>query len=143
MTTSSNHNEFQHLGEPEFAFIFGHLVDVAPIQGTAVLEAYVDSRIPLRFDRSFQEEMLRLENKFVLVKGRGWISAEDRWIAIIIEEIDAPPPSRTAEEILNDPNPKIFDPNTIPRATQPFDVDEFLRVIYEGRGRIWNGRLNG
>ncbi len=37
------------------------------------------------------------------------------------------------EAFLNDPNPKIFDPETVVRASEPFDVDEFLRGIYEGR----------
>ena len=31
--------------------------------------------------------------------------------------------------VLPPPSPKLFDPDTIPRASEPFDVDEFIRVI--------------
>ena len=34
---------------------------------------------------------------------------------------------------LNDRNPKLFDPNDVVTASEPFDVDEFLRGIYEAR----------
>ena len=37
------------------------------------------------------------------------------------------------EAILHPRNPKVFDPDNIVRASEPFDVDEFLNVIYEGR----------
>ena len=139
MITPNQQKEFQHLGEPEPALIRGRLVEVDPKHGTAILEAYMDSRVPLRFDASLEQEMLNLERNYVRVEGYGWISDEDHWIAVVIDEIAPPPPPRTIEEILNDPDPKLFDPDTIPRASEPFDVDEFLRVIYEGRGRTWNG----
>ena len=29
----------------------------------------------------------------------------------------------------NDPNPKIFDPEKVVTVSDPFDVDEFLRII--------------
>ena len=37
------------------------------------------------------------------------------------------------EAILHPRNPKIFDPDNIVRASEPFDVDEFLNIIYESR----------
>ena len=37
------------------------------------------------------------------------------------------------EEFLNDPNPKIFDPDKVVTASEPFDVDEFIRIIHESR----------
>lgn len=37
------------------------------------------------------------------------------------------------EAFLNDPNPKIFDPDKVVPASEPFEVDEFIRVIREGR----------
>ena len=138
LTTPNKTTEYQHLGEPEPALIQGQLKDVNPDLGTAELHAYVKSRVPLCFDASMKDKMLRLETKFVKVRGHGWISDEDEWIVINVEEITIPR-TRTIEEIRNDPNPKIFDPNTIPRASEPFDVDDFLRVIYEGRGRTWKG----
>ena len=34
---------------------------------------------------------------------------------------------------LNDPNPKIFDPEKVVTACEPFDVDRFVGIIHEGR----------
>lgn len=135
MTTSDT---YDHLGEPEPALIRGRLRNVDLKQGTATLDAYMDDSVPLRFDAALAEDMLQLETKHVRVDGRGWISDEDEWIVINIEKI-VPTSSeeRTVEEILNDPNPKLFDPDTVVTASEPFDVDEFVRVIYEGRGREW------
>ena len=136
MTTPNKRNKLQHPGESEPALIHGRLVDVDTKKGTAILTAYVDSRIPLRFDASLEGEMLKLERKFVKVIGYGWFNKDDRWVAVVVEEIAPPPPPRTAEEILNDPNPKIFDPDQIP----PMDMSDeeweaYDLAIREGRGR--------
>ena len=135
MTTSDT---YDHLGEPEPALIRGRLQNVDLKQGTATLDAYMDESVPLRFDAALGEDMLKLETKHVRVDGRGWISDEDEWIVINIEKIILSSSEvRTVEEILNDPNPKLFDPDTVVTASEPFDVDEFVRIIYEGRGRTW------
>ena len=135
MTTSDRND---HLGEPETALIQGRLEGVDLKRGTARLDNYMDDSVPLRFDTALEEDVLRLESTHVRVEGKGWISDEDEWVVINIEKI-VPTSSevRTVEEILNDPNPKLFDPDTVVTASEPFDVDEFLRVIYEGRGREW------
>ncbi len=131
-------NEYEHLGEPEPSLIHGLLHDVNPELRTAKLDAYFNRRVPLRFDVSLKNEMVRLETTFVKIRGSGWISDADEWIVIDVEEITIPR-MRTVEEIRNDPNPKLFDPVTIPRASEPFDMEDFLKVIYEGRGRTWKG----
>ncbi len=135
MTTS---NSYDHLGEPESALIRGWLEDVDPKNGTARLNTLVDHSVPLQFDAALKKDMLRLETQHVRVDGRGWISDEDEWVVINIEKI-VPTSSevRTVEAILNDPDPKLFDPDTVVTASEPFDVNEFLRTIYEGRGREW------
>ena len=135
MTTSDG---YDHLGKPESALIRGWLEDVDPKNGTARLNTLMDHSVPLRFDAALRKDMLRLESSHVRVDGRGWISDEDEWVVINIDKI-VPTSSevRTVEEILNDPNPKLFDPDTVVTASEPFDVDEFLRTIYEGRGREW------
>ena len=33
------------------------------------------------------------------------------------------------EAFLNSPNPKVFDPQKVVRASEPFDVDEFINFI--------------
>ncbi|MDE0198095.1 MAG: hypothetical protein OXK78_07865, partial [Caldilineaceae bacterium] len=121
MTTSDGND---HLGEPESALIRGWLENVDPKNGTARLNTLMDHSVPLRFDAALRKDMLRLETKHVRVDGRGWISDEDKWVVIDIDKIV--PTSfevRTVEEILNDPNPKLFDPDTVVTASEPFDVD--------------------
>ena len=135
MTSQNQLNEFQSLGKPEGALIHGRLVDVDAKKGTALLSAYLDSLIPLRFDASLESEMLRLERKFVKIKGHGWFDDDDRWIAVVVEEIVPLPSSRTAEEILNDPNPKVFDPEKVPPILMSDEEwDAFDSAIREGTG---------
>ena len=133
MTAQSKTGQYEHLGQPEPALVQGRLCDVDPKQGTAGIDAYFDDLIPLRFDASLEPEMLRLETKFVKVWGHGWIDdAADKWVVIQVEKV-ARPETRTIDDILNDPNPKIFDPDNVVTAREPFDVDEFNRIIREGR----------
>ena len=139
MTESDQHQETRQLGEPEPALMYGRLVDVDPAAGTAVLNAYMDCRVPLRLSGARVEAALKLKQKFVKVTGQGWIDENDQWIAVVVDEICPPEPPRSTDEILNDPNPKIFDPDQVVRASEPDDADEFLKAIYEGRGRTWNG----
>lgn len=134
MTTAK---KYGHLGESEPALIEGYLLDVNPRLGTAKIHAYVNSRIPLRFDPSLEQEMLRLEKKFVKVRGRGWINDEDEWIAISVENITCPmDKSFDIDEFHNNPAPKIFDPDKAVRVREPFDVEKFLRDIYKARRRL-------
>ncbi len=137
MTTPNKANEFEHLGEPEPALALGRLIGVDTKLGTATLDNFMGRQTPLRFDPSLAQEMLRLEDKHVKVRGKGWINESDsNWIVVIVEEIIRPVAKPfDMDEFLNDPNPKIFDPDKIITASEPFDVDEFLRPIYESRGR--------
>ncbi len=133
----NNRSEFQRLGEPEPALIHGRLVDVDPKKGTAVLSAYIDSRVPLRFDASLEKEMLKLEQKFVKVTGHGWFNEEDQWIAVVIEDIDRPANKPfDLDEFLNDPNPKIFDPRmSPPMVMSDEEWEAFDRALRESRGK--------
>ena len=136
MTTPNKANEFEHLGEPEPALALGRLIDVETKLGTATLDNFMGRQTPLRFEPSLAQEMLRLEDKHVKVRGKGWINESDRWIVIIVEELIRPVAKPfDIDEFLNDPNPEIFDPDNVIKAREPFDVDEFLRPIYESRGR--------
>ena len=136
MTTPNKANEFEHLGEPEPALALGRLIDVNTKLGTATLDNFMGRQTPLRFEPSLAQEMLRLEDKHVKVRGKGWINESDRWIVIIVEEVIRPVAKPfDIDEFLNDPSPEIFDPDNVIKAREPFDVDEFLRPIYESRGR--------
>lgn len=135
MTESGNHREIPLRGEPEPALMYGRLVEVDTEGGTALLSVYRDCRVPLRPTADKVGDALKLKQKFVKVTGQGWLDEEnDQWIVVVVEEIGPPDPQRSVEEILNDPNPKIFDPDKIVRASEPFDVDEFISYIHKARG---------
>ena len=81
-------------------------------------------------------EMRRLATQFVEVRGNGLINKNDRWQWVLVEEITETRSSNEPfdmEAFLNNPNPKIFDPEKVVTASEPFDVDEFIRIIREGR----------
>ena len=90
----------------------------------------------LRFDDALSEEMLRLATQFVEVRGSGRINDDDDWTSVHVEELLA---TRSHFEpfdldaFLNDLNPKIFNPDEVITASEPFDVDEFVRSIREAR----------
>ena len=137
MTTPGNAKEDEPLGEPIQVQIYGRLLEVNLKLGTARLNTFMDPRAPLRFAPPMAKQMRLLENKYVKVQGRGWINDSDTgWVAILVEEIarreDKP---FDIDEFHKDPGPNIFDPDTIVRSPDKFDVDEYLRVIYESRRR--------
>ena len=120
----------------EEALVYGRLKMVNWDKRTAQLHRYGGRYVPLRFEASLDDEMRRLANQFVEVKGEGRFNLNDEWQSIRVEEITATR-SRSEpfdmEAFLGNPNPKVFDPETVVTASEPFDVDEFIRVIREGR----------
>ena len=120
----------------EEALVYGWLKVVNWDKRTAQLHRYGDRHLPLQFDADKDNDMRRLGNQYVEVRGEGRINRNDRWQWIRVEEIT---PTRSSSEpfdmeaFLNNPNPKIFDPEKVVTASEPFDVDEFIRVVREGR----------
>ena len=103
---------------------------------TAQLHDVPDGYIPLAFDSELSREMQRLVGQFVEVRGYGRFDADDEWISVRVDSISGTPSGREPfdlDAVLNDPNPKLFDPDRMVTASEPFDVDEFVRVIHEGR----------
>ncbi len=120
----------------EDALIYGWLKVVNWDKRTAQLHRYRDRYVPLRFDASLDDEMRHLANQHVEIRGEGRFNLNDQWQWIKVEEITATRSSSDPfdmEALLNNPNPKIFDPETVVTASEPFDVDEFIRVVREGR----------
>ena len=118
------------------ALVSGRLMEVNWAEGTAELHPYLDRAILLRFGPKLKDDMRRYATYYVQVKGQGWFNEYDMWQVIQAEEIIwnnpyVEPPG--LEEILNNPNPKVFRSEEIVRASEPFDVDEFNRIIREGR----------
>ena len=80
--------------------------------------------------------MQRLATQFVEVRGSGRFSADDEWVSVQVDSISGTPSGHEPfdlDAVLNNPNPKLFDPDNVVTASEPFDVDEFVRVIHEGR----------
>ena len=126
------------LGEPiEDALLHGWLKEVNWRDRTAQLDEGDGTSVPLCFDAALDWEMLRLATSYVKIRGRGRIDDDaDRWETVHIEQISGTRSCREPfdrEAFLNDPNPRIVDLDDLVTASEPFDVDEFLQTIYEGR----------
>ena len=122
----------------EPAVLHGLLLEVNWERRTAQLhEPYGPaSYVRLRFDPDLDDDMRRLATQYVTVRGSGRIGDDDRWVSVHVGNIEGDRSMREPfdrEAFLNDPNPRIFDPAEVVRASEPFDVDEFIRVIREGR----------
>lgn len=118
------------------ALLYGWLYEVNWDKRTAQLHGYRGEYVILRFPAELSQDMLRLATQYVELRGSGRINANDRWTSVYVREINA---TRSwnkpfdVDEFLNDPNPKVFDPEKIVTASEPFDVDEFLRFIHRAR----------
>ena len=122
--------------EPEEALLFGCLREVNWATGTAQLHDDGGGYVALRFEPSLGDDMRRLATEYVEVRGRGQFDKDDRWTSVKVEQVSGTRSWREPFDIdafLNDPNPKIFDPDKVVTVSEPFDVDEFIRVIHEGR----------
>ncbi len=104
--------------------------------GTAELHAIPRAIVPLRFDPALNDDMRRLATQYVEIRGRGRFKDNDEWDVIHVERVTG---TRSwsepfdLEAFHSNPNPKIFDPEKVVTASEPFDVDEFIAIIHEGR----------
>ena len=118
------------------ALLYGWLYEVNWDKHTAQLHNYRGDYVNLRFPDELSQDMLRLATQYVEISGTGRINASDRWTSVHVHRIN---PTRAWDrpadmgDLLNDPNLKVFDPQTIITASEPFDVDEFLRFIRQAR----------
>ena len=120
----------------ERALLHGRLKNVSLRYRTAKLHQCNEKPVPLHFDAKLDHKMIRLRNKYIQVEGRGVINDNDRWESVHVDDANDEPYGKKTfdlEAFRNNPNPKIFDPDNLVTASEPFDVDEFLRIIYEGR----------
>ena len=120
----------------EDALLHGWLKEVNWDKRTARLHDYVGGYVRLKFGPTLDDQMLRLATRYVEVSGRGRFNHNGRWTTVQVEEISS---TRSwdkpfdVDAFLNDPNLKRFDPEKILTASEPFDVDEFIRIVREGR----------
>ncbi len=122
--------------EPERALLHGWLKEVNWDKGIAQLHDVTGSYTRLAFESELSLDMQRLATQFVEVRGSGRFNTDDDWARVQVDSISGTPSGREPfdlDAVLNDPNPKLFDPDRVVTASEPFDVDEFVRVIHEGR----------
>lgn len=118
------------------ATLQGRLMMVDWKRRTAQLHSYGQPSIRLRFDASLDEEMKRLATQYVKARGRARFSTDGSLVDFHVGQLKGTRSSLEPfdlGELLNDSNPTIFDPENVVRASEPFDVDEFMRIIREGR----------
>lgn len=122
--------------ESEEAHLQGWLREVNWYRGTAQLYDYTGSYVRLRFSEEHAQDMLRFATQYVEVHGHGKFDQDENWTNVTVEQIASTPSWREPfdlEEFLNDPDPKVFDPDNLITASEPFDVDEFIQIIHAGR----------
>ena len=126
--------EGPHVGEN--SLLYGWLKEVNRHTGTAQLHDYSGSYVRLRFGDANAQDMKRLATQYVEIRGRGRFNQNGDWTTVAVEEISA---ARALgepfdmEHFLNDPSPKTFDSDNLVTASEPFDVDEFVRNIHADR----------
>ena len=114
----------------------GKLLEVNWDRCTAQLHRYSDRHIRLTFRPELGDEMQRLATQYVEVYGRGVVDETDNWKHIEVERIGPTHSSAEPfdlEAVLNDKNRKVFHRDNVIIASEPFDVEEFNRIIREGR----------
>ncbi len=122
--------------EAEEALLHGWLKEVNWDKRTAQLHQSAGGYVSLRFDEPLDKEMLGLATQYVEVRGRGRFDKDGDWTTVHAEQLSGARSWREPFDVdafLNDSNPKIFDPEKVVTASEPFDVDEFIRAIHEGR----------
>ena len=120
----------------EIALLYGWLSAVNWDRHTAQLRVYGNRNVSLRFSPALHDQMLDCATQFVEVRGRGRFNNRDQWQYVQVERLrksNQEGQPFDLEAFLSNPNPKIFDPDTVTRASEPFDVDEFIQFIKSSR----------
>ena len=118
------------------ALLYGWLREVNWERRTAHLHDDVGAFVALRFEREFDDDMLRCATQHVRIDGEGRFNDRDEWTTVRVAALAPTRSWRTAfesEEFWANPDPKIFDPSTSVTASEQFDVDEFVAAIHEAR----------
>ncbi len=120
----------------EEVLLYGWLNEVNWDKRTAQLHQYRNGYVKLRFDDTLDDKMLSLATQYVKIRGYSHLKQDGKWANIQLVQVDKPLPGSKPfdpEAFRNDPHHKIFDPENLVTASQPFDVDEFISIIHRGR----------
>ena len=121
----------------EKASIWGYLRAVDWTNKTARLERIVGKPVPLKFGDDLAEDMRRFATEYAQIRGEGVIGPDDEWVSVKVASITG---TRNKfepfdmEEFLARPR-KPSDFKALPQLPpdDDFDVDDFNRIIREGR----------
>ena len=122
--------------KPEEALLQGWLKAVNWDKRTAQLHRRHVPYVRLRFYPQLDDDMLRLATQYVGIRGFGSFDENDNWATVQVEqitEVEARGEPFDIEAFLNGPEKKVFEPEKIVTASEPFDADEFISTIREGR----------
>lgn len=123
--------------EVENAIIWGYLSAVDWTNKTARLERIVGKPVPLTFGDDLAEDMRRFATKYAQIRGTGVISAADEWVSVNVTSIegdrDPYKPFDMKEFLANLPKQSTSNPLPQLPPDDDFDVDDFNRIIREGR----------
>ena len=120
----------------EPALLYGRLNAIDWNRGTAQLHVYRKRNVQLRFDSVLHDQMLDCATRFVEVRGKGRFNSKDQWQYVQVErlrKVESGGEPFDLEAFLSNPNPKIFDPDKVIQASEPFDVNEFIDFIRSSR----------
>lgn len=118
------------------ALLQGWLKEVNWERHTAQLHSHAGEIVRLRFDQEMDQAMRLLATDYVEVRGSGRFDPHGDWKTVVVDRVTATRSHHQPfdlEAFLNDPNPKTFDPDKVVTASEPFDVDDFMRTIHQGR----------
>ena len=121
----------------EKASIWGYLRAVDWTNKTARLERIVGKPVPLKFGDELAEDMRRFATEYAQIRGEGVIGPDDEWVSVNVTSIEGdrdPYKPFDMEEFLAQPR-KPSDFKALPQLPpdDDFDVDDFNRIIREGR----------
>lgn len=120
----------------EQALLYGWLHEVNWKKSTAQLYDHTGGYIPLRFEPALNEKMRHLAMRYIEIRGHGRLNNDGDWAFVQIEQVSGKHLRNEPldlDKLLSNPHPKIFDPEKVITASEPFDVDEFNRIIHQGR----------
>ena len=123
---------------PEKAAIWGYLRALDWTHMTGRLERIMGNPVSLKFADGLAEDMRRYANQYVLIRGKGVIDdVADEWVIVNVEAIEADRDMYKPFDMeeFNQRSRKPFKIGDLKPASEPFDVDEFIRIIREGRGK--------
>ena len=127
-------------GESVDALLSGWLKEVNWDQRSAQLHDAGGGQVRLRFGPEFDDEMRRLATEHVEVRGSGRFDKHDQWTSVEVDSVSATGSWREPfdlEAFLNNPNPKIFDPEKVVTIDLPDEEWEaFNSAIREGRDGV-------